>query len=102
MLGRGTFKGSTLDENGQPLKDTAVRITSLTDSSSYGATSDAEGRFTVARVPVGNIFIEAVNTPRNAQFSSARASRSPARRRRRDLVLLTADSPKQITIKRAP
>ena len=67
MLGRGTFTGRTLDENRQPLRDTAVRITSMTDGVQFGATSGPDGRFTVARIPVGNILIEAVNTTAKAK-----------------------------------
>ncbi|MEQ1870490.1 MAG: carboxypeptidase regulatory-like domain-containing protein, partial [Vicinamibacterales bacterium] len=61
FLGRGTLKGRTLDEQGQPIPHANVRITSLTDQSQYGATSDDLGAFTIARIPVGNLFIEAVS-----------------------------------------
>jgi hypothetical protein len=67
LLGRGTFQGRTLDEQNRPLKDSVVKITSLTDQSQFGATSAADGSFTVARVPVGNILVEAVNVKANAQ-----------------------------------
>ena len=53
MLGRGTLQGRTLDESHKPLKDTAVRVSSLTDPNFVvPATTDADGRFTIARVPV--------------------------------------------------
>ena len=67
MLGRGTFKGRTLDENGQPLRDTVIKITSMTDGVQFGATSAADGTFAVARIPVGNILVEAVNTRNNSK-----------------------------------
>ena len=100
MIGRGTLQGRALGENGAPLKDTAVRITSLTDQSAYSATSDADGRFTVARVPVGNIFVELVNPLANAQISISENIPFAGATTTRDFVLLTAGSPKEITIKR--
>jgi hypothetical protein len=100
LLGRGTLQGRTLGEDGKPLKDTAIRISSLTDNSAYGATSDADGRFTVARVPVGNVFIEAVNTVAKAQISISETIPFAGATTTRDLVLLTAESPKEISIKR--
>ncbi|MEO5657165.1 MAG: hypothetical protein ABIO65_12705, partial [Nitrospiria bacterium] len=69
ILGRGTFQGRTLAEDGRtPLKDTAIRVTSLTDQSEYGATTDEQGRFIIARIPVGNLFVEAVNVAANAEI----------------------------------
>ena len=100
LLGRGTIQGRTLGEDGKPLKDSAIRISSLTDNSTYGATSDADGRFTVARVPVGNVFIEAVNTGAQAQISVSETIPVAGATTTRDLVLLTADSPKEIAIKK--
>jgi hypothetical protein len=61
FLGRGTLTGRTLAENGSPIAGAQLRVTSLTDHSQYAATSDADGRFTIARIPVGTLFIEAVN-----------------------------------------
>ena len=47
FIGRGTFEGRLLDEEGAPLAGGNIRITSLTDlSQQFGATSDAAGRFT--------------------------------------------------------
>ena len=100
MMGRGTLQGRALGEDGRPLKDTAIKITSLTDQSVYGATSDADGRFTVARVPVGNIFVELVNPTANAQVSISDNIPFAGATIQHDYVLLTADSPKQITVKR--
>jgi len=67
LLGRGAIRGRTLDENGRPLQASSIRVTSLTDQSQYGATSAADGSFTIAQVPVGNVLIEAVNTRVNAK-----------------------------------
>src|SRR6185295_11779727 len=69
FLGRGTLKGRTVAEDGSALPGSVVKVTALTDGSSYGATSDETGHFAIARVPVGNVFIEAVNTAANAKGS---------------------------------
>lgn len=69
FLGRGTLKGQTLAEDNTPLKNTIVRATSLTDQSTYGATTDENGQFVFARVPVGNVFLEAVNEAASAKGS---------------------------------
>ncbi|MEO8677871.1 MAG: carboxypeptidase regulatory-like domain-containing protein, partial [Vicinamibacterales bacterium] len=61
FLGRGTLRGRTLAEDGTPLVNTVVRVTSLTDQSSYGMNTNAQGEFVFTRVPVGNVLIEAVN-----------------------------------------
>ncbi len=100
MLGRGSLQGRTLDEAGKPLKDSSIRVSSLTDSSVYSAKTDAAGQFTIARVPVGPIFIEAVNVDAQAQFSVSEVIPFAGATTTRDLVLLRADSPKQITIKK--
>jgi len=71
FLGRGTLKGLTIAEDGTPLPNTTVKVTSLTDNSSYGATSDEAGQFAMARVPVGNVFIEGVNVAANAKGSAS-------------------------------
>src|SRR4029077_8506169 len=67
LLGRGTLQGRTLAEDGTPLKDSAIRVTSLTDQSQYSATTDVDGKFTIGRIPVGNILIEAVNVNAKAR-----------------------------------
>ena len=81
FLGRGTFQGRTLRGRRHAAVATrTIRVTSLTDQSQYGATTDADGGFTIARIPVGNIFVEAVNVDaQGAGHLSARTSRSPAR-----------------------
>jgi hypothetical protein len=100
MIGRGTLAGRAIGEDGRPLKDTSIRITSLTDQSAYAATSDADGRFTVARVPVGNIFVELVNPTANAQTAISDNIPFAGATVARDYVLLTAGSVKAITVKR--
>lgn len=99
MIGRGTFEGRTLSEDGLPLARTSVRITSLTDQSQYGATTDADGRFRVVRIPVGPILVEAVNTTRNAQTFVNEAIPTAGAVIQRDLVLLDVARPGAITIR---
>jgi 5-hydroxyisourate hydrolase-like protein (transthyretin family) len=100
MLGRGTIEGRTLAEDGHPLADSSIRITSLTDQSQYAARTDADGHFAVSRIPVGNVFIEAVNTDAQAQFSVSDLIPFAGATITSDLVLLRADSPKQLTVKK--
>ena len=100
MLGRGSLQGRTFDEAGKPLKDSAIRVSSLTDNSVYAAKTDAAGQFPIARVPVGPIFIEAVNPDAQAQFSVSDVIPFAGATTTRDLVLLRADSPKQIAVKK--
>jgi hypothetical protein len=100
MLGRGTVTGRVLDEAGKLLKDTKIRVTSLTDNSAYAATTDASGRFTIDRVPVGNVFIEAVNPEVNAQFSISDVIPFAGATIDATLVLLRPDSPSQVTVKK--
>ena len=62
FLGRGTLKGRAIAEDGFTLlPDTHIKVTSLTDYSEYGATTDDEGVFVIPDIPVGSILIEAVN-----------------------------------------
>ena len=100
MLGRGTLAGTNARRGRRAAEDTAVRVTSLTDQSVYGATTDADGRFTVARIPVGNIFVETVNPTANAQI--AISENIPFAGATTDARLRPADggSPKQIVVKR--
>ena len=98
LLGRGTFTGRTLDEGGKPLKQSSVRVTSLTDQSEYGATSAADGTFTIARVPVGNVLVEAVNVPANAKTFLSDLIPFAGATTTRDLVLLSVPLT-QVTVK---
>lgn len=67
LLGRGTFKGRTLDESGKPIGGTNLRLVSLTDQSQYGLVSAADGTFSIAGIPVGQLVVEAVNLTARAQ-----------------------------------
>ncbi|MCU1382031.1 MAG: LamG domain protein jellyroll fold domain protein [Acidobacteria bacterium] len=98
FLGRGTIKGRTVDENGAPLPNSTVKVTSLTDQSSYGATSDAAGQFAITRVPVGNIFIEGVNLAANAKGNASDLIPLAGASVARDLTLFSLTAPK-ITVK---
>ena len=69
FLGRGAFTGRTLAQDGRTaLAGTRLRLTSLTDQSQYGTTTDAAGAFAIGGVPVGNLLVEAVNVDRPAQI----------------------------------
>lgn len=89
FLGRGTLEGRALAEDGvTPLRDTYIKVTSLTDQSEYGARTEEDGRFRIARIPVGNIVIEAVNpTTRSKVLISERIPAAGAIVQR-DLVLI--------------
>jgi hypothetical protein len=93
FLGRGTFKGKTLDEAGGPLAGTAIRITSLTDSTlQFGAKSADDGSFSVARVPVGNFFVEAVHEASNAFITGTERMPFASATVDRNLTLLKVDT----------
>jgi hypothetical protein len=92
FLGRGTLRGRTLGEDGRPLANTSIRVTSLTDDSSYGTTSDPDGQFTIGRVPAGNIFIEAVNTVARAKITASDVIPIGGAVTVRDLTLLNQDT----------
>ena len=62
FLGRGTVSGRAVADDGFTLlPGTHIKVTSLTDYSEYGATTDDDGVFVIPDVPVGSILIEAVN-----------------------------------------
>ncbi|MFZ4858365.1 MAG: Ig-like domain-containing protein [Desulfuromonadaceae bacterium] len=68
MLGRGTLRGKILGEDGTTLLDKAsIRVTSLTDGSLFGFTTDVTGTYAIPRVPVGNFLVEAVHLPTNSK-----------------------------------
>ena len=96
LLGRGTLRGRTLGEDGRPLAGTSLRVTSLTDDSSYGATSDADGQYAVSRVPAGNVFIEAVNTAARAKVTASDVIPIGGAITIRDLTLLSQDAPRVV------
>ena len=101
FIGRGAFAGRTLAEDGvTALANTAVRVTSLTDQSQYGAVSDSTGAFEIPRIPVGNILVEAVNTARPASVFLSDYIPTAGSTVTRDLILLDAIT-QAITVKTA-
>ncbi len=92
FLGRGSFGGRTVNESGVPLANTSLRITSLTDQSQYGVTTDLQGRFSVSRVPVGSLFVEAVNTLERATLSISDYIPFAGATVTRDLMLLDVET----------
>ncbi|MGE5243771.1 MAG: carboxypeptidase regulatory-like domain-containing protein [Betaproteobacteria bacterium] len=98
LLGRGTLQGRTLAQDGAtPLPATSIRVTSLTDQSQYSATSDDQGRFTIAKIPVGNIVIEAVNVAAKAQITLSDLISVAGGTLTRDLALVSVQQT-QVTI----
>ncbi len=91
FLGRGAITGRTLDEDGTPVAKTAIRVTSLTDRSQYGATTDETGTFSVSGVPVGNVLIEAVNTVIKAETTQSEFIPAAGALVVRDITLLRDD-----------
>jgi hypothetical protein len=91
LLGRGTVQGRTLAQDGTPLRDSVIRITSLTDQSQYGAKTDVDGKFAISRIPVGSILIEAVNTEAHAKTFISQAIPAAGATTMADLILLTVD-----------
>jgi hypothetical protein len=98
FLGRGTFSGGTFDERGHPLSGTSLRVSSLTDGSQYGATTDVSGHFTIPGVPVGNFFVEAVNVTAHAQFSFSEYLPAASVTIARDITLLDVAT-RTVTVK---
>ncbi|MBL8142881.1 MAG: carboxypeptidase regulatory-like domain-containing protein, partial [Acidobacteria bacterium] len=93
FIGRGAITGITYAEDGRtPLAGTAIRVTSLTDQSQYGTTTDASGRYTVARVPVGSLLLEAVNVARPATLFVSDVIPFAGAVVTRDLSLLDVDT----------
>ena len=98
FLGRGTMQGRTLAEDGRALAKTSVRVTSLTDNSQYGATTDAQGRFAIGGIPVGNVVVEAVNTDARAQIILSENIPFAGATTTRDLTLLSVAT-RDVTLK---
>ncbi len=99
FLGRATLQGRTFAEDGfTPLAETQLRVTSMTDYSSYGAKTDEQGRFTVPGIPVGGILIEAVHVKSNSQVTQSDYLPVTGKAYERDLVLLSEPT-RVITIK---
>lgn len=72
LLGRATLKGRVLAEDGvTPLSGAQLAVTSLTDNSSYGATTASDGSYVITRIPVGNILVQAVHVATHAQVTQS-------------------------------
>lgn len=101
MLGRGIVRGKVLGEDGAtPLRDATIRITSLTDNSQYGFTTDATGTFVMPRVPVGNFLVEAVHLPTNSKVVQSGYIGEAGGTVEMNLILFT-EAVRKITIKYA-
>ncbi|MFZ4856964.1 MAG: carboxypeptidase regulatory-like domain-containing protein [Desulfuromonadaceae bacterium] len=99
FLGRGTLTGKILGEDGMtPLKDARIRVTSLTDGSFYGYTTDSTGRFTINKIPVGNLIIEVVHLGTNSKITQSGYIGSSGSIVEMNLVLLT-EAVRKITVK---
>ena len=98
FLGRGTFEGRTLAEDGRAIANTSVRVTSLTDNTQYGATTDAQGRFSIAGIPVGNLIVEAVNVVFRAQVVVSENIPFAGATTTKDITLLTVAT-RDVTLK---
>ena len=81
LLGRGTFNGRTLGENGTPLANTERPGHQPDRQSQYGATTDADGRFTHRRHPGRQRLRRGGQRRANAQV--IRQREHPVRRRAR-------------------
>ncbi len=93
FLGRGTLTGRVLREDGRTaIPGAALRVTSLTDQSQYGATADADGRFTIAAIPVGSILIEGVSSTAGAQTFISESIPFAGATVTRDLILLDVNT----------
>lgn len=92
FLGRGRLQGRTLSENGTPLAGTQLKLTSLTDRSQYGTVSDDQGRYVFGDVPVGSVFVEAVNLAAHAKFNLSEHIPLAGGTTTRDIVLLTVEA----------
>jgi Bacterial Ig-like domain/Carboxypeptidase regulatory-like domain len=62
FLGRGALTGYALAEDGfTPLEGATVKVTSMTDYTEYGTTSDQDGMYVIQGIPTGSIMIEAAH-----------------------------------------
>jgi len=99
FLGRGTLTGKILGEDGMtPLKDAQIRVTSLTDGSQYAFTTDSTGKYAIAKIPVGNLIIEAVHLGTNSKITQSGYIGASGSTVELNLVLLT-EAVRKITVK---
>ncbi|WP_211360494.1 carboxypeptidase regulatory-like domain-containing protein [Geobacter argillaceus] len=99
FLGRGTVQGRVFGEDGvTPLKDVRIKVTNLVDQTEYGATTDANGRYVITRVPIGNSLVEAVHVETNSHAAQSTYIGTAGEVVELNLVLLT-EQVKTITVK---
>jgi hypothetical protein len=99
FLGRGTIQGRVFGEDGvTPLKDARIKVTNLVDMTEYGATTGADGRYVITRVPIGNSLVEAVHVDTNSHVSQSSYIGIAGEVVELNLVLLT-EQVKTITVK---
>jgi hypothetical protein len=72
-----------------PLKDAQIRVTSLTDNSQYAFTTDSSGKYAIAKIPVGNLIIEAVHLGTNSKITQSGYIGTSGSTVEMNLVLLT-------------
>jgi hypothetical protein len=99
FLGRGTLTGKILGEDGMtPLKDAQIRVTSLTDGSQFAFTTDSTGTYAIAKIPVGNLIVEAVHLGTNSKITQSSYIGASGSTVELNLVLLT-ETVRKITVK---
>ncbi|HIJ94565.1 MAG TPA: hypothetical protein HPP94_02280 [Desulfuromonadales bacterium] len=99
FLGRGTLTGKVLGEDGMtPLKDAQIRVTSLTDNSQFAFTTDSSGTYAIAKIPVGNLIVEAVHLGTNSKITQSSYIGAAGSSVELNLVLLT-ETVRKITVK---
>ncbi|HOO47680.1 MAG TPA: carboxypeptidase-like regulatory domain-containing protein, partial [Deltaproteobacteria bacterium] len=98
FLGRGTVSGRVFAEDGfTPLEGAQIKVTSLTDYTQYGATSDEQGYFLIPDVPIGSILIESVHVESNSSRTLSEYISEANEVLDIDLVLVTKEV-QQITV----
>jgi hypothetical protein len=66
LAGRSTIRGRVLDPDGQPMPDVEMSVLMIGDRQLVGGTArtDADGRFSIAKVPAGRVLLRAQPRPR--------------------------------------
>jgi hypothetical protein len=99
FLGRGTLTGKILGEDGMtPLSGAQIRVTSLTDDSQFAYTTDSTGKYTIVKIPVGNLIIEVVHLGTNSKITQSSYIGASGSTVELNLVLLT-ETVRKITAK---